>query len=414
MRFQHAQLNNGLDIIGETNSQAHSMALGFFVRTGSRDETDEVSGVSHFLEHMAFKGSERFSAAEVNRIFDDIGANYNASTSEEVTLYFAAILPEYLHVTFELLASLLQPSLREEDFNTEKQVILEEIAMYDDLPAFTAYEKSMQQHFRGHPLSRSILGSVESIRALTPQQMADYYARSYVGGNITLVVTGNCDFEKIVDLAEQSCGGWPQGCTDRPISDARPEPSIVTIERSSSLQQHVMSLAAGPSSIDPLRYAAGLLAVAVGDDDNSRLYWELIDRGLADAAELAHNDFDGTGAWTTYLCCQPDDLAENLDSLTHVYRAVNRHGITEDELTLAKNKVATRVVLSGERPMGRLSSLGGNWVYAKEYRSIEDELRAVQSVTLKDIRRLLDEYPLTLTSTVGIGPLGVLPAIAAT
>ncbi len=414
MRFQHAQLANGLDIIGETNPRAHSMALGFFVRTGSRDETTEVSGVSHFLEHMAFKGSDRFTAEEVNRIFDDIGASYNASTSEEVTLYFAAILPEYLNLTFELLASLLTPSLREEDFNTEKQVILEEIAMYDDLPAFTAYEKSMQQHFRGHPLSRSILGSVESIRALTPQQMADYFSRAYIAGNITLVVAGNCDFQKIVDLAELNCANWPGGRTERPTPDARPTPSIITIEKSASLQQHLMALAAGPSSVDPLRYAAGLLAVAVGDDDNSRLYWELIDRGLADAAELGHNDFDGTGAWTTYLCCQPEDLTENLDSMMHIFREVNRDGITEDELALAKNKVATRVVLSGERPMGRLSSLGGNWVYAREYRSIEDELRSVQAVTLSDIRRLLDEYPLALTSTVGIGPLATLPAISTT
>ncbi len=414
MHFHHAQLANGLDIIAETNPRAHSMAIGFFVKTGARDETDSVSGVSHFLEHMAFKGSERFSAEDVNRVFDDIGANYNASTSEEVTLYFAAILPEYLETTFELLSSLLQPSLRESDFNTEKQVILEEIAMYDDLPAFTVYEKAMQQYFHGHPLGRSVLGSVESIRALTAAQMREYFSKAYVAGNITLVVAGNCKFDEIVELAQTRCGHWPRGQSRREANDATPKQTVNTIEKPASLQQHLMSLAAGPASTDPLRYAAGLLAVAIGDDDNSRLYWELIDKGHADAAELGHNDFDGTGTWTTYICCQPVDLDSNLEVLTDIYREVNREGISESELTLAKNKVATRIVLSGERPMGRLSSLGGNWVYAKEYRSTENELAAVQAVTTADIRRLLDTFPLTLTSTVGIGPLISLPEIPAT
>jgi predicted Zn-dependent peptidase len=414
MHFQHTQLANGLDIIAETNPRAHSMALGFFVKTGARDETDSVSGVSHFLEHMAFKGSERFSAEDVNRVFDDVGANYNASTSEEVTLYFAAILPEYLNTSFELLSSLLEPSLRESDFDTEKQVILEEIAMYDDLPAFTVYEKAMQQHFRGHPLGRSILGSTDSIRALTATQMREYFSQAYVAGNITLVVAGNCDFDRIVRQAEACCGHWPAGRMQRDTKIARPQPSVSSIHKPTGMQQHLMSLAAGPASTDPLRYAAGLLAVAIGDDDNSRLYWELIDRGDADAAELGHNDFDGTGAWTTYLCCQPDDLEPNLNAVADIYREVNREGISDSELTLAKNKVATRIVLSGERPMGRLSSLGGNWVYAREYRSIEDELAAVQAVTSADIRRLLDEFPLTLTSTVGIGPLSELPEVPTT
>src|SRR5439155_14220684 len=135
----------------------------FLVRTGSRDETTEVSGVSHFLEHMAFKGTERHSAEDVNRIFDEVGAKYNASTGEEVTLFYAAVLPEYLPHTFDLLSDIIHPSLRQEDFDMEKNVILEEIGMYEDQPTFTVYEKLMQTHFAGHPLGRSILGSSASV-----------------------------------------------------------------------------------------------------------------------------------------------------------------------------------------------------------------------------------------------------------
>ncbi|MCA9018899.1 MAG: insulinase family protein, partial [Planctomycetaceae bacterium] len=144
MIFHKAQLDNGLQIIAELNPNAHSVAIGYFVRTGSRDETDAVSGVSHFLEHMAFKGNEKYSADDVNRIFDEIGANYNASTSEEITLYYGSFLPEYVETAMELLSTLIYPTLRQEDFDIEKKVILEEIGMYDDLHSFTAYEKVMQ------------------------------------------------------------------------------------------------------------------------------------------------------------------------------------------------------------------------------------------------------------------------------
>ncbi|MEZ5949467.1 MAG: pitrilysin family protein [Planctomycetaceae bacterium] len=151
MKFEQMTLDNGLTLIGEINPNVQSMAFGFFVRTGSRDETPEVSGVSHFLEHMVFKGTARNSPMDVNRIFDEVGAQYNASTSEEITLFYASILPEYLPRTFELVADILYPSLRDDDFEMEKKVILEEIGMYEDMPAFSAYEKLMELHFQGHP-----------------------------------------------------------------------------------------------------------------------------------------------------------------------------------------------------------------------------------------------------------------------
>src|SRR4029079_4858983 len=156
-------VENGLQIVGELKPAAQSLAVGFFVRTGSRDETPEVSGVSHFLEHMAFKGNGRFNDDDVNRIFDEVGARYNASTSEELTMFYAAVLREYTARTFELLSALLMPSLRDEDFETEKQVILEEIGMYDDMPGYVAHEAAMQTHFAGQPLGMSILGPAEVI-----------------------------------------------------------------------------------------------------------------------------------------------------------------------------------------------------------------------------------------------------------
>lgn len=405
MIFHKVQLDNGLQIIAELNPNAHSVAVGYFVRTGSRDETPEVSGVSHFLEHMAFKGNEKYSPDDVNRIFDEIGANYNASTSEEITLYYGSFLPEYIDTALELLSTLIYPSLRQEDFDMEKKVILEEIGMYDDLHSFTAYEKVMQAHFKGHPLGSSILGTVQSITDLTAEQMCEYHAQQYMAGNLTLAIAGNANWNRIQELANKFCAHWPAGATDRPTDEATPaEHSQVIIEKGIQ-QQHIMQLAPAPSAQDPLRLPAELVSVIIGDDSNSRLYWKLVDTGLAESAEIGFNEYDGSGTWLTYLCSDPELTESNLKLIQETFDEVNQNGITQEELDRAKNKLASRLVLRSERPMGRLSSLGGNWVYRQEYISVEDDLKLLNSVTLDSIHNLLKKYPLKHSTTAAVGPM---------
>src|SRR6478752_88160 len=161
MPFHTHKLPNGLQLIGETSPSARSVALGFFVSTGSRDETPEVSGVTHFLEHMVFKGTPHRSSFDVNRDFDKIGASYNAFTSEENTVFYAAILPEYLPQAVDILADILRPSLRGEDFDVEKKVIIEEIGMYDDQPTWCAYDRARKAFFADHALGNTILGTAQ-------------------------------------------------------------------------------------------------------------------------------------------------------------------------------------------------------------------------------------------------------------
>ncbi|WP_437187956.1 M16 family metallopeptidase [Planctomicrobium sp. SH668] len=411
MLFHHTVLPNGLEIVAEVKPAAHSAAIGFFVKTGARDEQPEVAGVSHFLEHMAFKGDEQFTAEDVNRIFDEVGASYNASTSEEITVYYAAILPEYIDQTFELLASMMRPSLREDDFNMEKQVILEEIGMYEDMPAFNVYEQAMGLHFAGHPLGQSVLGSNESIAALTAEQMRAYHQSRYGAANLVLAAAGNIDWDHLVALATKHCGDWQAGLPGRVRDEAKPVPQEVWKLKDQMHQQHVMQMAAAPSAQSNLRFAAELVATIVGDEGAGRLYWELVETGLAETADLGYNDFDGSGAWGTYLSCQPEDTFSNLELIQKIYDEFNRTGPTEEELEQARNKVASRVVLSSERPMGRLSSLGGNWVYRKEFRSVDDDLAAINAITLKEIRELLDVYPLRQTTSVGLGPIAGRPGV---
>lgn len=408
MQFHHTTLPNGLEVVAELNDAAYSVAFGFYVKAGARDESTAVSGVSHFLEHMAFKGTERFSADDVNRIFDEYGADYNAMTGEESTIFYSSVLPEYLPQTFELQSSILFPTLRQDDFDMEKKVILEEIGMYEDQPSSVAYDKAMQLHFSGHELGQSVLGTTESVSALTSEQMRQYHAEHYRAGNIVLAVAGNTDWATVLELAQKHCGAWPAGSCPRELTSSTPTQQSLFVTKDQCQHEQIIQLAAAPDCNDVRRFAAELLTVIVGDDSNSRLYWELVDPGMAESAECGYYEFEGTGTYLTFLNGPPEATAENLERITRIYNDVNANGVTADELDQAKNKIATRIVLRGERPMGRLSSLGGNWLVRREYRTIDDDLAIVRGVTLDDIRGLLAEFPLLQTTTVGVGPMSGL------
>jgi len=206
--FHHTTLNNGLQVILEQNDRARSVAAGIFVRTGSRDEPPPLSGVSHFLEHMVFKGTQRRDALTVNRDFDRIGARHNAQTSEEDTIFYACCLPEYLPNALDVLTDILQPRLDPEDFEMEKKVIIEEIHMYQDNPMMVAYEAAKAAHFQTHPLGQSVLGTVETVGGMTHEQMRDYYAQHYGPPNLVLAVAGKADWNQVQELADQYCGHW--------------------------------------------------------------------------------------------------------------------------------------------------------------------------------------------------------------
>jgi predicted Zn-dependent peptidase len=409
MPFHSHKLANNLQIIGETSPSARSVALGFFVRTGARDETAEVSGVTHFLEHMVFKGTPHRSALDVNRDFDRIGADYNAFTSEENTVFHAAVLPEYVPQAVDILADILRPSLREDDFQTEKKVIINEIGRYEDQPMWSAYDNARRIHFGEHRLGNSVLGTPASITALTRDQMHEYFRRRYVASNITVAVAGNVDWPAFVGLVEEHCGRWSDGPMGREcLYEAAGTRRFEVLARPKVTQEYLVLMTPGPPAESPLRYAAHLLAMAVGDDSGSRLYWALIDPGLADSASCSFDENEAAGAFFTSFSGEPDVAEENLGIVLEVLGETQRGGITEEELSQARNKMLSRVVRGSERPKGRMVALGMNWVYHHEYRSVDDDLKAYEAVTLADVRRVLERYPLDNPTTVALGPLARL------
>ncbi len=405
MQFRSHRLANGLEIVAECNPAAHTMGVGFFVRTGSRDEATELAGISHFLEHMAFKGTPRRSAEDVNREFDEIGAHYNAFTSEESTVYYASLLPEYQSHALDILADIMRPSLRESDFEMEKKVIVEEIQMYLDQPPYGMDDRIKQLCFGSHPIANSVIGSEASVTALVPEQMLHYHRDRYSADNLFIAAAGNVDFDALVTQAEQLCGEWEPTGASRATPPVVMEPAVEVKPHAVSTQQYVLLLRDAPAAEHADRFAAKLLTTIVGDDSGSRMYWDLVDSGLVESASLGHYEYQGLGMFYTWLACEPDDMVDNLSRLQQLFEAVERSGIGDEELAQAKNKLKARVVLGNERPRSRLFNVGGNWLQRREYRSLTDDLESVDSVTVADIMSVLEKFPLSKHATVTVGPL---------
>jgi predicted Zn-dependent peptidase len=403
LTFKHHQLSNGLDIIAEENPDSHSFAAGIFVKTGARDEDPAINGVSHFLEHMMFKGSSKYTWEDVNRIFDEIGARYNAYTSQEMTAYYANVLPEFTEKAVEHLSHLLRPAIRVEDFTTEKKVILEEIAMYLDDPGHRLYERLMEAHFANHPLSMSVLGSAESIQKLQRDQMAEYFNRRYGPGNMVLSVTGKLDFDEVIKLAEKYCGSWPHIDAQRVQPGPLHKAQRIDMKDANLNRQYTMGMMPGPSAQDDRRFAARVLADVIGDSDGSRFYWALVDNAIAEDADFGFYPHDACGSFYIALTTEPERAEKALDiALAELDRV--KKDLSSDEVERAKNKIASGLVLSGESPLGRMRSIGGQWMYNREYRSLEKDMATLLAVTPESLKQLMSDFSFDPMTIVSLGP----------
>ncbi|MDO4627929.1 MAG: pitrilysin family protein [Planctomycetia bacterium] len=449
--FHHQKLANGLTIIAEELPFARSLSLGFFVRCGSRHETVENAGISHFLEHMIFKGSPRRSPQDVNREFDALGISFNACTAEEMTVFYASLLPEFLEPCVEIYADILRPGIRESDFRAEKEVILEEIEMYENEPPYSLDDRLRQTFFAGHPLGNPVLGNVKSVRKLTSARLKAWWQEKYSPENIVLCACGKVDFLELVRLAEKYCGAWenspkmerlaetestgkaerarswrdvlfstkktPQetvveGLSEQetsPISLTLPTPvtpklGFETFQHPEATQLYFLSCSASSVAEYRQRLVGRLIASILGDDAGSRLYWEFVDSGLAEYAVLGFTDFTDAGFFNTSLCCEPEKGAENWEKLEKIYRNAEEGGITETELALAKNRIATATVLGSEKGWNRIFAVGGDWTTEETYHTVQAEIDTLRSITLEEINAILADYPLTRSLTFQIGP----------
>ena len=402
MKFYSTKLRNGLTVIGEHRPSAVSAAIGFFVKTGARDETPELAGVSHFLEHMMFKGTEKRTALDINYQLGAMGAQANAYTSEEKTVYYAAVLPEYLPDALELFSDMLRSKLDASEFDTEKKVILEEIEMYHDRPTHMLFENALRLYFGTHPAGNSVLGTLDSIRALSRDQMKNYFDSRYSPRNIVLAVSGSFDWNAVTELADKFCGGWTGGTVERAIQPHQPTASEHVIHKANMQRAHVCLIGPGPGSTDTDRFSSQVLSSILGDSSGSRVYWSLIDKGLVDSASIDTEEMDGTGIVVGYASTSLEDLPEVEGTLRSILSAAST--FDAGELDRARTKIATRLVLQAESSMRRLMSIGLDWLERNEYLSTEDELSRIKAVNEDSIAKMLSRHDFQPTTTVRLVP----------
>lgn len=391
--FRQERLPNGMTVLAEVDPAAHSAAVGFFVKTGARDESAKVMGVSHFLEHMMFKGTERLSAEDVNRAFDDMGARNNAYTGHEVTCFHAHVLPEKLSEATDLLAEMMRPALREDDFTTEKGVILEEIAMYKDNPLWVLYEACMERFYCGHPLGHRVLGTDESIAALQRDAMMAYFRERYSADNTTVALAGRLDFDALVARIAERCAGWQ---TTNPTRDAAKPPTaegVFELRDPKINRAYVIGLAEAPAADDDRRYAAAMLSQVLGAGDNSRLHWALIEPGIAEEAQAGYDANEGCGAYHVFASGDPE-RADEIWSIAEREMAQLVDSLSDDDLVRLRNKVATAATVGGERPADRMQRLGRLWTSLGRYLSLDEEIDRMNRVTLDEMRSVAEAFPL--------------------
>jgi predicted Zn-dependent peptidase len=380
----------GVRVVTEAVPSVRSVALGLWVRTGSRDETPAQAGLSHFLEHLLFKGTERYSAIEIAERLDGLGAAVNAATGKETTHIHARFLDEHTEEVFELLAEmLLAPTYPEID--SERQVVLEEIAMYEDEPQDRVHDILAGAVFGGHPLGRRVLGEAEVIRSVPVPEIEGYRGARYTGANVVVGAAGNLDHAEIAGLAERLVSperGTPAGA--EPIeADGR---ARLRFYEKDTEQYHICFGAPGITRADERRYALAVLDSIFGGSSSSRLFVEVREkRGLAYAVGSYNEQYTDSGLVASYVGTREDNVAEACAVIGAELERLRGAPVSEAELRRAKESVKGRLVLSSESTAARMSRISRATLFDLPIDSLDEMLAKVDAVTVEELTALADE-----------------------
>ncbi len=277
--------------------------------------------------------------------------------------------------------------------------------MYEDLPQHDLADKALKTHFGEHGLGNPVIGTKQSITDLTSAQMRNYFSRRYAAGNMLAAAAGALDFGQFVDLISKRCSQWDKLSARRELTAATASLASQTFQKTTLTRQHLVLLSPAPSAQDQDRFAAAILANAIGDDTGSRYFWSLAEPALADVACCGYQPLDGAGMFMSYFCCDPDH-AERVVSIARAELSrVVQDGISPDEIARSANKTASALTLSSEIPMGRFVSLGMNWQYLQQYRSLAQDLDSIRAVTVDQVNRLARDLAIDQTTAVALGPL---------
>jgi predicted Zn-dependent peptidase len=402
---QVTELDSGLRVVTEVVSSVRSVALGLWVRTGSRDETPAQAGVSHFLEHLLFKGTKRYSAIEIAEIFDGLGASVNAATGKESTNLYARFLDTHTEEAFDLLAEmLLGPTYPEID--SEREVVLEEIAMYEDEPQDKVHDVLDRAVFGGHPLGRRVLGEAEVISSIPIPEIDAYHRARYTGANIVVAAAGNVDHDAIVELTRRHVEP-PAAAGDGAAFEApQRDGAQVAFQQKDTEQFHVCFGGPGIDRADERRYALTILDAVFGGSTSSRLFREVREkRGLAYAVGSYTQQYVDSGMIGLYVGTREDNVEEACGIIGRELASIHAEGITDEELARAKEHVKGRMVLSSESTAARMGRIGKALLFDTPLLTLDELLEKVDAVTGEEIAELArDLYEPASLSAAAIAP----------
>ena len=409
----YSELPGGVRVVTESVPGARSASVGVWVGVGSVDETPRLAGASHYLEHLLFKGTKFRSGYEIADAVDAVGGELNAFTSHEYTCYFARILAAETQMAVGLVCEVvLDATIAADDVDTERQVILEEIAMRDDDPEDTLADVFAGAVFAGHPVAAPVIGSVETITAMTRTQVAGYYRRRYTPNKMVISVAGGVQHTDVLRwvraafrdrLSAADAAAGPAGFRG---SRSRPQPlrRALVVERDTE-QAHLCIGVPSGDRHDPDRTALAVLSSALGGGMSSRLFRSIREeRGLAYSCYSASSAYADVGSFSVYAGCQPDHLGEVAKLIGQELALVAESGLQAKELARVQGQLTGSLVLALEDTESRMSRIGKALLVRKDFRTIEDELAAIRAVTAEDVAALAKRLLRRPLSAAVVGP----------
>jgi predicted Zn-dependent peptidase len=399
------RLPSGLSLVTEPMEDARSVCIGFWVGTGARDEDATQAGASHFLEHLLFKGTATRSPSAIAEAVDEVGGDFNAFTTKEYTSFYIRLLAEHLPLGLDILSDIMwQPALRPDDLDAERQVILDEILMHADEPSDEAAEQSSALLFPDHPLGREVLGSHDSVSAMTVDRIRAFFDEHYRPANIVVAVAGDMDHQSVAEGLEARFSGPIGGAVpERTPPDDKVEPLAVT--RRTTEQAHVVLAARSVDRFDSRRYALAVVNHVLGGGLSSRLFQEIRERrGLAYSVWSERVAYHDAGSVSVGMGTAPEHVAEVLDIVSTELARLGAEGITQRELTIAKGNLRAETLLACEDSGARMSRIGAGLLLHGEVLSVDEVLSRVQALTLEEVHAAATELVAAPRTLSVVGP----------
>ncbi|HYO76779.1 MAG TPA: pitrilysin family protein [Thermoanaerobaculia bacterium] len=407
------KLSSGLTVVVETLPYVRSVALGYYLRSGSAVESEEHGGASHFLEHLVFKGTETRSTADIAKIIDILGGDVDAFTGKEYTSFYAHVLDEQVQTALDLLTDIVTaPRFTNEDVEMERGVILEEIKMVEDTPDDLVHEIFVTSFWPDHPLGRPILGTEETIARMQRPKILEHYHETFQPSNVIFAASGNVQPDEIVSFLEKHFPVSTREPFRREWTAPTPSQHVIVREKKELEQVHLCLGSRGFPQQGNQRYAAALFNAVLGGGMSSRLFQRVREKeGLVYSIASYHNAYLHGGYEAVYAACAPKNVRRVLDSTLEEMRKIKREGATEDELASAKLHLKGSILLSLEATTSRMSGIARQEYYFGRQFGPDEIIEHIDAVTLEDIqnvaRSIVDAESLSLTMLGNVKKTGI-------